>query len=122
LTGKQEKRANIMAIASNDFTVTTAEREEEDLEDEDAASPSSGERKKKRPAFDLALSNEKGGASFEKLTFTEKKLLLMADQERSWSMDRLFEDADFDTNTMIADFDNKTFSILGPEKGNFDIA
>jgi hypothetical protein len=73
------------------------------------------------PAFDRALSNEKGGASFEKLTFTEKKLLLMADEERSWSMDRLFEDADFDTNTIIAEFDNKTFRILYAEKVNFDI-
>jgi hypothetical protein len=72
------------------------------------------------PAFDIALSNEKGGASFEKLTFTEKKLLLMADEERLWSMDRLLnKKAAFDTNTMNADFDNKTFRVLDTAEVNF---
>ncbi len=64
--------------------------------------------------IDLALSNEKGGASVEKLTFIEKKHLLKADEERLWSIDRLFEEAELDTNTntMIAGFDNTTIRIL----------
>jgi hypothetical protein len=73
------------------------------------------------PAFNWELSKERGGASFEKLTFTEKKLLLMADEERLWSMNRLDNNADFDTNTMIAGFDTKTFRILDKEDVNFDI-
>jgi hypothetical protein len=248
LTGKHEKRANIMAIASNDFTVTTAEREEGDQEDQDATSPSPGPRKKKRrlrghrkahlllntshsklvelgqvatdlggtqfgdkralisknlksqedsliqkrsdefadsmiakrhtpptsnvrmrnkgaditprtrgrmpynsvvlnqghetalvmelryrhivpyrigkkqkqssftPAFNLTLNEEKG-ASFERLTFTEKKLLLMADEERLWRMDRLDKNADF----VFPVFDFTTFMILHTDEVNFDI-
>jgi hypothetical protein len=73
------------------------------------------------PAFYLALSNAEGGASFEKLTFTEKKLLLVADEERLRSMDRLNNNAAFDTNTMIADFDTMTFRILDTAEVNFDV-
>jgi hypothetical protein len=69
-----------------------------------------------RPLQGSALQ---GGASFEKLTFTEKKLLLAADEERFWRIE--CRDKDPDVTPNIADFDIKTFRILDTEKVNFDI-
>jgi hypothetical protein len=68
------------------------------------------------PDFQIALQE---GASFEKLTFTEKKLLLAADEERFWRIE--CRDKDPDVTPNIADFDIKTFRILDTEKVNFDI-
>jgi hypothetical protein len=47
------------------------------------------------------------GKSFEEMTFTQKKDLLMADEERLWRLQNLHAD--------ITNFDSKTFSILSDD-------
>jgi hypothetical protein len=67
------------------------------------------------------LSLEKGGASFDNLSFTEKKLLLMADEERLWRIECRDKDPEKpNLSPNLDDFDAKTFRILDKE-ANFDI-
>jgi len=55
------------------------------------------------------------GCDFKKMGFTQKKNLLMADEERLFHMEKPFDDEGRRDTKDVKDFNPKTFRILSPD-------